>query len=363
MFKDKSNYTQVAIAGGGLSGLLLAYLLQKQDISCMVFEAAPRLGGRIQTINTPSGIPLELGATWLSDAHPRLKNLLAELGLSVFPQHTEGLSLFHAKAFVPPQQFYIQQSDPPSYRIAGGSSALIEKIVSSLHWGSVHTGKKVIAIGELGQNVNITLETGETYHCKSVAVCMPPKLMAQTISLTPQLPVDVNDTLNAVHTWMAGSTKFVVEYQKPFWREKGFSGVLYSHTGLVTEMYEQNDAKGERFAFAGFLGSSAALYDQQQRKEIVLNQLAQYFGEEAKNVTYYNDKVWVGDFITADGPPTERPHQNNGHPHLESTYMGGKLLFSGSETSDSHPGYMEGAVTAAETGAKKIATFLTKNVF
>ncbi len=350
----------VAIVGAGLSGLLLGHLLNKNNIHCTVFEAAAHIGGRIQTIRGPGGVPLEFGATWFSDAHPRLKYLLNELGLSSFPQHTEGLSLFHAKAFVPPQQFYIPQADAPPYRITGGTSKLITTLASLLPQRSILTGKPITAIADDGQKITLTSAQGENYNVSAVAICLPPKLAEKSISFSPELPSDVKATIGSVHTWMAGSTKFVVEYPTPFWREKGYSGVLYAHTGLVNEMYDQSDAQVQRFGLAGFLSPNATKYSRGQRRELVLEQLAAYFGEEAKAATYYNDKIWTGDFVTPDGPPSERPHQNNGHPHLHAAYMDQKLYFSGSETSTSHPGYLEGAVTAAETTARNITERLLR---
>jgi monoamine oxidase len=47
-----------------------------------------------------------------------------------------------------------------------------------------------------------------------------------------------------------------------------------------------------------------------------------------------------------------QPHQNNGHPLLQQSYLNGKLYFGGTdggtETANESPGYMEGAVVAAK---------------
>ncbi len=40
---------RIIIIGGGLNGLVLAYLLSKEHIHATILEASPRLGGRIQT--------------------------------------------------------------------------------------------------------------------------------------------------------------------------------------------------------------------------------------------------------------------------------------------------------------------------
>jgi monoamine oxidase len=43
------NNTKIIIIGAGLSGLMIAYLLQKKGIDVLILEAT-RIGGRIETV-------------------------------------------------------------------------------------------------------------------------------------------------------------------------------------------------------------------------------------------------------------------------------------------------------------------------
>lgn len=55
--------TEVAVVGGGAAGLAAARILTTQGFSCVVLEAANRLGGRVHTLRVPDWeIPIELGA-------------------------------------------------------------------------------------------------------------------------------------------------------------------------------------------------------------------------------------------------------------------------------------------------------------
>lgn len=65
-------HKQVIIIGGGLSGLTLAYLLERKGFEPTIIEASSRLGGRIHTVEGKLSTPLELGATWFSDSHLEL---------------------------------------------------------------------------------------------------------------------------------------------------------------------------------------------------------------------------------------------------------------------------------------------------
>lgn len=345
---------KVIIIGGGLSGLTLAYLLQKQNISTILIEASPRLGGRIQTVKGKFGTPLELGATWFADKHQHFSALLNELGLRKFPQFSEGKTLFQTKSFEPPQEFFVPETDAPSYRIAGGTQMLIERLTEELEGGDIRLNAKATAIRADEDGVTVELADGSAVHADKAIVCVPPQLTASQIEFSPELPSAVRSILPTVQTWMAGAIKFTLEYAEPFWRKKGYSGMLYSHAGIVMEMYDHTNIEGDKYGFTGFLNGAAASYSSKVRKEHVLRQLVELLGQEAREPTAYFDKVWNDEFLLQGLPVIEYPHQNNGHPSLQQDYMNGNLLFCGTETASEFPGYMEGAVGSAMRVAARI---------
>ena len=342
------------IVGGGLSGLTLAYFLSKKGISARVLEASRRLGGRIQTTEGIRGTPLELGATWFSDMHGNLLNLIDELGLTTFPQFSGGISLFQTKSFEPPQQFFVPASESPSYRLAGGTQKLIDTLASRLPVRSIHLNKQVSAIRQTGNLLTVETANGTSFEARQVIVCIPPQLAGTSIQFSPELPGPIMTILPTVQTWMAGAVKFTLEYDEAFWRKNGYSGMLYSHAGIVTEMYDHTNFEETRFGFTGFLNAGAVSYDKEVRKELVLRQLSELLGPKVMQPAAYFDKVWNEAYLVDGNPAFQRPHQNNGHPALQASYMDGKLHFCGTETAATFAGYMEGAVSAAASVAGKL---------
>lgn len=76
---------ETAIVGGGLCGIALARSLQQRGGSFALFEARHRLGGRVLSARSRTGLALDLGPTWFwPDTQPLLTGLIAELGLSDF---------------------------------------------------------------------------------------------------------------------------------------------------------------------------------------------------------------------------------------------------------------------------------------
>ncbi|WP_341227612.1 NAD(P)/FAD-dependent oxidoreductase [uncultured Arcticibacterium sp.] len=345
---------RIVIIGGGLSGLTLAYLLSKHNISATVLEASPRLGGRIQTIKGKNITPLELGATWFSDVHTNLNQLLEHLDLKKFPQYSKGKSLFQTKSFEPPQEFFVSEAEIPSYRIAGGTQALIDRLFEKLASEHIRLETKVTSITEIDNYLVIEANNGETFKADKLVLCLPPQLAGSQISFSPELSSNISTVLPIVQTWMAGAVKFVLEYPEPFWRKNEYSGMLYSHSGIVSEMYDHTNFEENKFGFTGFLNPGSSNYTKELREELVLKQLTELLGKDASEPLTYYDKIWTDEFVISGNQRINKPHQNNGHPFLQESYINGKLLFSGTESSTEFSGYMEGAICSAISTCEKL---------
>lgn len=330
------------IIGGGLSGLTLAYLLKKKGINALILEGADRTGGRIKTVNGTLGTPMELGATWFSDAHINLIELLDELGLHKFPQYNTGLSLFYTRPDQPPQQFYVPEETSPSYRLAGGTQNLIKNLMGKLEKNTIQLNTKVSKISAKNEYLYAETTDNRIYKARYIFLCLPPQLAGSDIKFEPSLPENLLSIMPRIQTWMAGSIKFILEYDQQFWRKAGFSGMIYSNAGIITEMYDHTNYEGNKFGFTGFLHEEAQQFSQEERKKMVLEQVAHNYGDRALYPLLYEDKIWTGKFLLSGNPIIRLRHLNNGHPLLQSRYMDDRLFFCATESSPHYPGYMEG---------------------
>jgi monoamine oxidase len=146
---------------------------------------------------------------------------------------------------------------------------------------------------------------------------------------------------------MEGSVKFAVEYEKAFWLDNGFSGMVFSQTGLIAELYDHSSDDLSKFALMGFLNGNATRYNQEQRKEIVLQQISNLYGEFATEPISYHDKLWDHKYISTSDNDFLAPHHNNGHRYLHQPYLGGKFFLAGTETISRYPGYLDAAIASA----------------
>jgi monoamine oxidase len=341
---------KVILIGAGLCGLYTAFLLQKKGIEILILEGNSRIGGRIKTITGTTKVTMEMGATWFGNQHYNLKKVLHTLEIPFFKQHTQGISLFETMSFVPPQKFEIPDTEEPSFRIEGGTSALINKLTTEIGIEHIKTSTKIISIKEENKKLILIDSEGNSYSADKVISTIPPNLLINSILFEPNLPENIIQLANKTHTWMGESIKFSVEYKTPFWKEKNYSGTLFSQASIIQEMYDHSTADNSGFALKGFLNGATAVLSKEERQQKVIQQLITFFGPEASDYIAYFENVW------REEPFTFHPykelvlaHQNNGHPLFKNPFLNQKLYISGAETAAQNPGYMDGAIFAANT--------------
>ncbi|MBE0390774.1 monoamine oxidase [Flavobacterium sp. 7E] len=344
---------KITILGAGLSGLLTAYRLQNKGFEIEIIEARERIGGRIHTINSATA-QVEMGATWFQETHVHFRDLLAELNLDYFEQFMQGTSYFEPFSAAPAQEIQIPQNSP-SYRVVGGTSQLIDTIQSKLTAVPIHLNEAVTNIDFENEKIKITT-SNKTFETDYVISTLPQALFTHDIKITPELPQKLTAITENTHTWMQDSIKVAFVYAEPFWRNKNFSGTLFSNVGPITEFYDQSNAALNKFALCGFISSGMEMYTPEERLAKLKTQLEKIFGQESLHFTSYHETVWAKE--TATKSPKQLgfiyPHQNNGHPLFRESYCDNRLFFAGTETAKQYPGYMEGAVIAAQNTANAI---------
>lgn len=337
----------IIIIGAGLTGLCLAYELEKKGLDFQVLEARERIGGRILTNYTTKGASIELGATWLGKKHDALATLLTALGLNTHEQYMGPSAIYESISTSPPQLAQLPPNPDPSLRIAGGSLALIKKLASFLDDSRLHLETVVEKITY--REGRVVVETGRgSFSARRVVSTLPPRLLTQKIILDPALPEDIRNIAKHTHTWMGESIKVGLRYAEPFWRKPHTSGTIFSNVGPVTEMYDHSDEAGNHYALKGFLNSSFHAATPDYRRDLLLQQLARYYGSQVHNFLDYQECVWSQEAFTY--VPYEGyilPHQNNGHNAFRQAFWEGHFFLAGSETAAQYPGYMDGAVRSA----------------
>lgn len=74
---------RVAIVGGGIAGLAALHHLREAGVDARLYEAAPRLGGRVFTQKGATGPAFELGAQLVNSDHDDMRALTAQFGIAL----------------------------------------------------------------------------------------------------------------------------------------------------------------------------------------------------------------------------------------------------------------------------------------
>lgn len=337
--------TQVAIVGGGLSGLALALRLERAGVDVRLFEARRRLGGRIAALETPTG-RVDLGPSWFWPGQPRMADLVADLGLRAFPQHAAGaICLEDARGTLHRGRGFASMAG--SFRLDGGMIGLIAGLAARLPADRLHLGQAVRAVTADG----VLLADGQ--HCRAahVVLTLPPRLAAG-LRFDPALPDGVLRQLAGIPTWMAGHAKFVAVYDRPFWRDAGLSGDVMSQRGPLAEIHDASGPDGAPAALFGFPGLPAPQRQGQGAgiAAAALQQLARIFGPAALQPVATALQDWAFDPLTATPADHVLPqgHPAYGLPPALARLRDGRLHLAGTETAPDMGGLMEGALASAE---------------
>lgn len=349
--------TQVAIIGAGLSGLYAAWLLQRAGVDYIVLEARSRAGGRVLSV-----AEADLGATWLWPAiQPALSGLLAELNIEVFPHQETGDMLFERTRDAASRHPGFVSS-PAAARVRGGMSQLTDALLARLRPERVVMDVQVKQIEQ--HNGTLTVrghgadEQAVILHAQHILLALPPMLAAR-IAFTPSLPAPLTEAWRNTGTWMAPHAKYVALYSRHFWKDMGLSGEARSSVGPMVEIHDVSEPEG-MYALFGFIGLP---YNARQAMgEIALReqcraQLARLFGSEANHPQAEDLKDWAADPFTST--PRDLALQA-GHcvPPAWADEGDWQHAVTGiaSEWSAAFPGYLAGAIDAAEAGVQRLLT-------
>lgn len=341
-------HTKYVIVGAGLSGLTTAYQLLKSGINdFIILEGNNKIGGRI---NTENGI--DLGATWSQFYHKYFINLLTDLEIDQFQQFSKGKNVLVHSYMAPAHIFETDSSRPQASRVSGGSMNLINHLAKGLS-SKIKLNTEVKEVRDLEKDVELVTNKG-SFLAEKVLFTVPPKLASQLL-FHPELPMTLIEVMEETHTWMSNAIKVGISFEKPFWRDRGFSGTVVSQISPVTELYDHSNQEETMFSLMGFVHENMRDESPENRKEQILSYLEKQLGSEVRAYVSYYEKDWSKDRFTA----TEdlRPvylHPEYGDPIFQDSYMGGKLYFSGTETSQVYGGYMEGAVYSGLDTVKRM---------
>lgn len=239
-------------------------------------------------------------------------------------------------------------------RFVGGAQELSLRMAKRLD-ARVRLNAPVTAVRQDDDGIVVVTRAGEerAHYC---VVALSPS-MCEGIEFEPELPMSRRELQKRMP--MGSVIKCVVAYERPFWRERGFSGEAVSDGWPIRAVFDDGSHDGKHAALVAFIVGDAARdcskLDPDQRKGHVLDALARIFDtDDAKRAVDYVDKDWTSDewaggCYTGIMPPGVMT--SVGHALRAPC---GRIHFAGTEAATKWAGYFDGAITSGERAADEI---------
>lgn len=236
-------------------------------------------------------------------------------------------------------------------KFKGGMQQIAQRMADELG-ERVVLGAPVRKIVQDNNRVRIETDKGD-YTARFAIVAVPPGPAAR-IQFEPHLPA-MRDGLQQ-RMAMGSIVKCIVAYDKPFWREKGFSGQVATDDDVVGIVMDDARDIGPATLLAFIEGRHAielSGVDKEMRKHAVLASLVRFFGPEAANCIAYDDNDWLTE-------PYTHGYVGSMGPGVMTRFGAalrepcGRIHWASSETSEEWAGYIEGGLRSGIRAANEV---------
>ncbi len=240
--------------------------------------------------------------------------------------------------------------------VVGGAQQLCEGMARGLR---VVSSAPVRSVHQDSEGVEVRSDAG-SFSAQRLVMAIPTPLLSG-VDFQPALP----PSRQALHenTRMGHTVKCQVLYERPFWREAGFSGEAVCTRGPVTVVFDGivGDCAPALLVFiTGRPAQGWSERDPQQRRELVLGSLVEWFGPDAAEPVQVVETDWSAEQWSGGAPVVLFPQGalTRHGPALRAPV--GRIHWAGTETAREHTGFMEGALESGERAADEVLAVLRR---
>lgn len=282
---------------------------------------------------------------------PHVRALLEASARVVFGAELGEISLLHflfyAQAAGGLMPLVEIQGGAQETRFVNGAQEISTRIASSLG-DRVRLSTPVRRISVRGGDVMVDSDRG-TYLAERVVVAVPP-VLARTIEFDPRLPAQRAHLLE--RAFQGSTIKCLALYDRPFWRERGLSGEAVSDGGPLAVAFDNTSHDGAQPALLGFsvgaLAREHAARSRADRRRVVLERFARWYGEEALRPVEYVEHDWSEEPWSRGCPISLFGTGALSESGAALRTPCGPIHWAGAETAREHHGFLEGALESAE---------------
>lgn len=256
------------------------------------------------------------------------------------------------------------------FRLREGTQSIAENMALLLPKGSIRLSTVVTKVVSVSAKIHqVHLAGGQIIEARKVILTLPSPAY-ENIAFEPPLPATRQTYLSTVRYGIY--YKFICLFKAPWWREKGYCGLVQSFKGPMNHCRDVSVDQDDNFALACFVCGHPArpwqALNEQDRKEAIVRQLAALFQTSHEAVSGQlidtMTSAWGQDQWAGWGCPWAAPP-----PGTLGLYDDGELIdanvtgkyFVGTEMTNIWRGYMDGAFRSGQRGARRVLQDLEKD--
>lgn len=288
----------------------------------------------------------------------RVKSLMRLAVLAIYSVEPREMSLlFFLQSAHSAGSVFKLINDAQALRFVGGPQAIVDRLAAELD-NRIRLDSPVDWVEKTPDAIRIYAE-GFSVSAKVVVVAVPPPVVAKIRFVSFDDAIRQRQQLMGMIP-MGSIWKCQAVYKTPFWRKRWLNGRAVSvDVDLRAKIVFDNSPKDGTpgilcaFVFGDDVKKFASL-TAAGRKAAILNDLAAYFGPDAKNAEDYVEMDWQAQPYIQGGPAGVFP------PGVLTTFKDvlcksiGNVFWAGTETTLHWCGYMEGAVQSGERAADEV---------
>ncbi|KAK7863694.1 hypothetical protein R5R35_003082 [Gryllus longicercus] len=260
-------------------------------------------------------------------------------------------------------QFMSSTKGIREFRIKGGAQQISQKLVDKIGKQLIMLDDPVVEITQDDNFVYVSTAGSKLYRGERLIIAIPPCEILR-IDFHPPLPTRFRHLLQR---FLPGHvTQFVVTYEQPFWRHKGYSGQILDYGGITTDhdcsagpltmMCDVTTENGGA-ALMGQLTSIPGLEWSEKkssaRREAVLRSMVDLWGPWVMRPLDFCEKNWSEEKYVGGCPRHFLgPGMMAWHHFIRKPFL--RIHWAGTETANRWTGYMNGAVQAGHRATVEV---------
>ncbi|KAF4910273.1 putative flavin-containing monoamine oxidase A [Colletotrichum viniferum] len=245
-----------------------------------------------------------------------------------------------------------------------GNQTFSARLAENFNAGAVKLSMPIFKTTQSDEGCMASTSPGPEYRCKKVLLSVPSTLYP-LIEFMPSLPA-TKEALNK--SKLGYYSKTILGFERPWWRDAGFSGAIASETGPIVFSRDTCVPDDRQYSITCFHvaepGRQWAKLRARDRLEAVLKQFRAMFSTVVDDVPEpinIIEKEWTKDPWARGAPsPIMGPGVLTSDAGKAVRETVGHIHFIGTETSLVWKGYMEGAVQSGIRGTKEVITDLAE---